>query len=130
MFEQQITALVVDPRGETLFAVSSAGLRSVDLATGKLLDLQVHGQAKNIRALAISHDGQLLAGAPNDAEGQVYLWRTGWREWLVEACGRLTDDEVFQFQPQLPAVSVRTSRAERSVTTVTRVGAAALEGAP
>lgn len=88
-----ITALATDVRGETLFVASARGVQWVDVESGALLSLAARGMTHPIRALAVSRDGQLLAGAAGD--GDVYLWRVGWREWLAEACARLRNHDAF-----------------------------------
>ena len=86
-----IRSVFVEPGGATVTVASKAGVSRFDVASGAILPVPAHD--KNIRAVAGSADGHLLAAV--GAEGEVLILRADWREWLAESCDRLRQHEVF-----------------------------------
>jgi len=76
-----------------VFIGSQGGLRLLDVEARALLGIRFPGDGNPLAALATSADGRFLAGAT--LGGDIHLWRTGWREWLAEACGRLKGHDLF-----------------------------------
>lgn len=91
---ESVNQIVVNRHDNTVFIAGPPGIRVMDAATGSLLSLRFPRNSEEIRSLALSSNGSLLAGAT--ARGEVLLWRADWRSWLAEACHRLADHPVFR----------------------------------
>ena len=90
---EMITSILVQRggSGDSVVVAGKGGMARFDVDTGAVLELRARGKA--IRAVAGSADGRLLAAV--DAQGEVIILRSNWREWLSESCDRLRQHEVF-----------------------------------
>ena len=77
--------------GDAVIVAGKNGVSRFDVASAPCSPMRAHG--KDIRAVAGSADGRLLAAV--DAEGEVLILRADWHEWLAESCDRLRQHDVF-----------------------------------
>ena len=77
--------------GDAVIVAGKNGVSRFDVASGAVIRLSAHG--RDIRAVAGSADGHLLAAV--DTEGEVLILRADWHEWLSESCDRLRQHDVF-----------------------------------